>query len=321
VGDTENSSNLPKVTVQGERWFPSANTFAQDMVANWGDWGCDSEVGKLRAVLMHRPGPEIDRMIDPGEYRFKALMDPEKARKQHDDLTDIYRRHGVKVYYVEETRVDRPNALYMRDLLFMTPEGAIIGRPAMAQRRGEERYVAEALGRLGVPIIKTVNGNGIFEGACAMWVDRTTVLLGTGARANQEGAAQVEAELRNIGVTDIIRFQIPYGHAHIDGLMNIPDRKVAFIFPWQTPYDVVKALLDRDFRILENPWIEEVKLTFGVNFVALEPGKVVMPAGNPKSKKILEDAGIEVIDVDISELMKGWGAIHCMTAFLKRDPI
>jgi N-dimethylarginine dimethylaminohydrolase len=218
-------------------------------------------------------------------------------------------------------REDRPNAIYVRDLMFMTPEGAIVGRPAMASRRGEERFVAEALARLGVPVIKTVNGDGIFEGACAMWVDRETVILGTGSRTNQPGAAQVEAELRNIGVSEVIRFQIPYGHAHIDGLMNIADRKVAMVFPWQTPFDVCRALLDRGFTLVEATSIEEVKVTFGVNFVALEPGKVVMPAGNPRSKATLESAGIKVIEVDVSEIMKGWGAIHCATAFLKRDPL
>lgn len=309
------------VTVRGERWFPSEKKFAEEMRENWGDWYCDSEVGRLRAVLMHRPGPEIDNMTDPGPFRFKSLMDPARARQQHDALANVYRQHGVTVHYVENTRPDRPNAIYMRDLMFMTPEGAIVGRPAMASRRGEERFVAEALARLGVPIIKTINGDGVFEGACAMWVDRHTVILGTGSRTNASGASQVEAELRNIGVTDVIRFQIPYGHAHLDGLMNIADRRVALIFPWQTPYDVCRSLLDRGFTLLEASSIEEVKTSFGVNFVALEPGKVVMPKNNPHCKAILEEAGVNVIEVDISELMKGWGAVHCMTAFLKRDPV
>lgn len=312
---------MTSVTVKGERWFPSTTTFSQDMPRFWGDWYCDSEIGKLRAVLLHRPGPEIDNMKDPARYRFASLMDPEKARAQHDELADTYRRHGVQVYYVEETRPDRPNAIFMRDLMFMTPEGAIVGRPAMETRRGEERFVAKTLASLGVPIIKTINGDGIFEGANAMWIDRETVLLGTGSRTNESGAMQVESELKNIGVKHIIRFPIPYGHPHIDGLLNIADRNLAMIFPWQVPYDVCKALLDRGFRLLEASNIEEVKLGFGINFVALEPGKVVMPKGNPHCKSLLEDAGVKVIEVDISELRKGWGAIHCMTAFLKRDPI
>lgn len=287
----------------------------------WGDWGCDSETGTLRAVLMHRPGPEIRRMTDWEAFRFRGLMDFQKAVDQHDTLASIYRENGVEVHYVERTRPDRPNAIFMRDLMFMTPEGAIVGRPAIELRRGEERFVAESLAALGVPLIKTVNGDGVFEGANAMWVDPETVILGTGARANESGAGQVENELRNLGVKYILRFPIPYGHAHIDGLLNIADRKVAMLFPWQVTYDVAKALLDRGFKLVEATDVREVKETFGVNFVALQPGKVVMPSGNPRCKAALEDAGVQVIEADISELLKGWGAIHCMTAPLRRDPV
>lgn len=310
---------LPKV--QGERWFPDSRSFSQLLKENWFDCYCDSEVGKLRAVLLRRPGREIELMDDPAKYRFRELMDPAKARDQQDALAQIYRENGVEVYYVDQAREDRPNSLFLRDLVLMTPEGAIIGRPAMEVRRGEEKFVAKKLAELGVPIIKTVNGDGIFECACVLWVDRRTVIIGTGSRANKPGVEQVKSELRNIGVENFIDFQIPYGHAHLDGLMNIADKKTAIVFPWQVPYDVCAALMDLGFKIVEAQDISEVKTTFGVNFVALEPGKVVMPKGNPTCKAALEKAGVTVIEVDVSEIIKGWGAIHCMTAFIKRDPI
>ncbi|MGG1661951.1 dimethylarginine dimethylaminohydrolase family protein [Brevibacillus sp. NRS-1366] len=311
------------VNVQGERWFPSQKAFSEDMPDLWGNWYCDSEVGTLRSVLMRRPGREIEIVNESNfsDFRWKAAMNPERARAQQDALVQIYHDHGVEVHYVENMREDKPNALYLRDLVVMTPEGAIVCRPAIEARRGEERYIAEQLAKLGVPIIKTINGDGFFDGACAMWVDRQTVIIGTGARANEAGAAQVEAELRNIGVTEIIRFPIPYGHAHIDGLLNIADMRKVVLFPWQVPYDVVKPLLDRDFTVIEATDIAEVKETFCTNFVALEPGKVVMPVGNPETKAKMEQAGIEVIETQMDEIMKGWGSIHCMTAFLRRDPI
>ena len=154
-----------------------------------------------------------------------------------------------------------------------------------------------------------------------MWVDRKTVVLGTGVRCNRAGANQVEGILRDIGVERVIRYQIPFGSIHLDGVINIADRDKAMIFPWQVPYDVCRELIDMGFKLIENPHIDEIKGSLGCNFVAIEPGVVVMPAGNPKSKAVLEEAGVVVIDVQIDELMKGLGAVHCMTAFLKRDPI
>src|SRR5690606_7872555 len=66
---------------------------------------------------------------------------------------------------------------------------------------------------------------------------------------------------------------------------------------------------------------EEIKVKACINFVAIEPGKIVMPAGCPETKQKIEDAGVEVIEAQVDEILKGWGAIHCMTAFLKRDPV
>lgn len=303
--------------IPGERWFPRETDFEDDLPKYWGDWGVASEVTRLRAVLMRRPGKEIEN-FDHNAVRFRAGIDADKFREQHDGLVNIYRDHGVDVFYVENQREDRPNAFFMRDLVFMTPEGAIICRPAMESRRGEERFVAETLAKLGVPIIRTINGDGIFEGANAMWVDRRTVILATGSRANRSGISQVEYELTRMGVEQIIPMAIPYGHAHIDGLLNFAREDIVMVHAPQVPYDVCAALMKKGIKILEAPSQTEAKETMGINFVALEPGLIVQPAGNPRCREELEKNGIRVIPLDISELLKGWGAIHCMTVFLKR---
>jgi len=103
--------------------------------------------------------------------------------------------------------------------------------------------------------------------------------------------------------------------------MNIPDVRKIMLFPWQVQYDMCELLMEMGFEIIENPNVTEVKTSFGINFVALAPGKVVMPAGNPKTRNLLEKAGIECIEVCLTELMKCWGAAHCLTAFLRRDSV
>jgi len=272
---------------------------------------------------MHRPGAEIDGVTaeNYSQYRFRGPINAAIARQEQDTLVNIYRAHGVEVYYVEDQRVDKPNAMFMRDLLFTTPEGAIVCRPAFAARRGEEKAVATTLAKLGVPIIKTINGDGYFEGACAMWVDRETVVLGTSSRANESGVRQVENELKNIGVSNIIKTQIPFGSIHLDGYMNMVDKDKCLVFPWHLAYDCAKALMDRGITLIEATDIDEIKQGMALNVVALSPGKIVMPAGNPITKNLLQEAGVEVIEVDLTELMNGWGAIHCTTAFLRRDPV
>ncbi|MEG1314144.1 MAG: arginine deiminase family protein [Anaerovoracaceae bacterium] len=314
----EEKLNVDIDAIPGERWFPKETTFEDDMQTYWGDWGVSSEVDTLRAVLLRRPGKEIEN-FNASEVRFSdEPIDVELIRKQHDDVANIYRENGVNVYYVEEQREDRPNSIFCRDLVFMTPEVAIITRPGMAARRGEERYIAKALSNIGVPIVRTISGDGFFEGANAMWVDRKTVVLSTGSRCNKSGFEQVEYELKRMGVEEVIHMQQPYSNIHIDGLMNAASNDIVMIHASQVPYDVINVLKKKGYKILEAPSETEVRQQFGCNFVALEPGKIVMPTGSPRCQELLEKNGVEVINVDISEIKKGRGALHCITAFLKR---
>ena len=303
--------------IPGERWFPKETDFIEDMPLYWGDWGVASEVDTLKAVLMRRPGKEIES-FDAEAVRFSdEPIDIELMRMQHDAVADVYRQNGVAVYYVEEQREDRPNAVFCRDLVFMTPEGAILTRPGMAARRGEERYVAKALADLGVPIIKTVSGDGMFEGANAMWVDRHTCVVSTGSRCNQSGYEQVKNELERMGVT-VYHMQQPYSNIHIDGIMNPASNDIIMLHASQIPYDIVDMLKKKGYKILEVPSQTELREHFSCNFVALEPGRILMPEGSPRAQELLEKNGIKVQTINVSEIIKGKGALHCITAFLKR---
>ena len=303
--------------IPGERWFPKESTFEEDMTEYWGDFGVCSEVDTLRAVLLRRPGKEIEH-FNAREVRFSdEPIDVELMRKQHDEVAQIYRDFGAKVYYVENQREDRPNAVFCRDLMFMTPEGAILTRPAMAARRGEERYIAEALGKIGVPIVRTISGDGMFEGANAMWVDRHTCVVSTGSRCNRSGFEQVKYELERMGV-EVWHMQQPYSNIHIDGLMSPASNDTILIHAPQVPYDIVDMLKKKGYKILEAPSRTEVRETVACNFVALEPGYILMPEGSPRTRELLEKNGIKVKTVNMSEIMKGKGALHCITAYLKR---
>lgn len=303
----------------GEKWSPRAESFREDIREVWGDWGVSSEHGPLRAVLLRRPGPELDNIEDFDAVQMRDDVDPGLARSQHDRMADAYEAHGVQVYYVQNGRLDKPNSFFIRDLMLMTPEGAIITRPASTVRAGEERYVAEALTSLGVPILMSVHGNGTFEGADVSWVDDDLCFLAEGLRTNTEGADQVERMLREIGVEHVVRFHLPYGAMHLDGLLNILDRDLAVVWPRRTPFPVVKTLRERGFRLIEVTDEDEAHHKLPTNFVALEPGKVLMPTGSETMKAQYIDAGVECVEVDISELIKAGGGIHCMTGFLKRD--
>ena len=290
----------------------------EEQIGNyWGDWGISSQCAPLKSVLLRRPGSEINE-FSWEEARFREGIDPDKFREAHQRLVDLYEENGVKVYFLDEQREDRPNAVYCRDLMFMTPEGAIIARPALPVRRGEEVAMAKALAALNIPIVKTITGTGTFEGADCLWVDRKTAILARSSRTNEAGYNQVAQVLREQGVETILTVPIPYTNAHLDGIMNFVDTDKAIVNTRQVPYDVVEYLMNRGYNIIDAPDQDEARFSLGLNIVALRPGVVIQAQGNPKTTEALEKNGVEVISLDFDEILKGWGSVHCCSATLAR---
>lgn len=70
--------------------------------------GVDSEVGKLRTVLLHRPGLELRRITprSAGKLLFDTLPWVGRAQQEHDSLARVLREKGVEVLYVTELLQD-----------------------------------------------------------------------------------------------------------------------------------------------------------------------------------------------------------------------
>ncbi len=63
-----------------------------------------SEIGKLKKVLLHRPGQEIENLMP--EYLERLLFDDipylKIAQEEHDAFADILRENGAEVVYLED---------------------------------------------------------------------------------------------------------------------------------------------------------------------------------------------------------------------------
>ena len=70
--------------------------------------GVDSEVGRLRTVLLHRPGLELRRITPRSASRllFDVLPWVGRAQQEHDILARVLRDQGVEVLYVTELLQD-----------------------------------------------------------------------------------------------------------------------------------------------------------------------------------------------------------------------
>jgi arginine deiminase len=304
----------------GEGWSPRTEGLRQEIGRTWGPCGVDSEWSPLKSVLLHRPGRELEGLDEPNAVQMLAPVDTSRVVEQHDSLAQAYRDAGVTVHYVEPDVTPSPNQMFVADLMFMTPEGAIVGRPASTVRAGEERWVARRLSALGIPILRSVRGYGTFEGADAAWIGPRTVLLSTGLRTNAEGAHQVAGLLEEMGV-EVFRVGLPYGAMHLMGQVRLADRDLAIAWPGRVPYAAVVALRERGYTVLFLPDLEEAVKGFALNFVTLSPRRILLPAGNVVTQDFYARAGITCHTVEIDELLKAAGGMGCLTGILEREPI
>ncbi len=302
----------------GAGWSPRRSSLSEELGSIWAQCGVNSEWQTLRAVLLHRPGRELATSTDPNAMQMMDAPDPVAAAAQHDTLADRYREHGVHVHLVEPAQRPPPNMMFVADLMFMTPAGAIIARPASTVRAGEERWVGRRIADMGVPILRSIGGRGVFEGADAMWLDPHTVVISVGLRTNAEGAAQVATTLREQNI-DALIVDSPVGTMHLMGQFRIVDRDLALVAHGRFPWRGLEALRERGYRVLFFPDDDEVARGAAANFVPLGPRRIVMPAGNPVSQRFYEEHGIACITVEIGELLKAAGAIGCLSGIVARD--
>ncbi len=246
-----------------------------------------------------------------------APVDVAQATVQHDELANAYRRAGVGVHYVDPPAPARPNQMFVADLVFMTPEGAILARPASTVRAGEERSVARRLTDLGIPIVMMPGGNAVFEGADAAWIDAQTVMVGVGLRTNAVAVDQIRSVLVRMGVS-VVSVDLPPGAMHLMGLLRFLDSDLAIAWPGRLPADALAALDNRGYTVIFVPELSEAAEGQALNFVTLGPRRVLMPAGNPMTQAILEASNVECLTVPIDELTKGAGGIGCLTGVLHR---
>ncbi len=302
----------------GEGWSPRLSSLRDEIGHLWHACGVDNEWTPMRAVLLHRPGGELDLSDAPNNVHMLETPHLASVQQQHDGIAQTLREHGVTVHYVNPIDTPPPNQIFVADLMFMTPEGVILGRPASTVRAGEERCVARRLADLGIPILRNIRGTGTFEGADAAWLDEQTVLLATGLRTNQEGVDQVAGTLMELGV-EVIQVGLPYGSMHLMGELRFADRDLAIARPGWVPYAAVQALRDHGYNVLFTPDEEEIIQGMALNFVTLGPRKILMSAGNPITQDFYEAAGITCVVVETDEIGKAAGGIGCMTGIMERE--
>jgi N-dimethylarginine dimethylaminohydrolase len=303
----------------------------------WGRrWGVYDDVGPLKLVLVHRPGneikvmtkkkydPSIEAMIDDDEQWYVLGEEPpnlEKMQEEHDQLMNILRKEGVEVMSVEGSPRD-PKAMFTRDDGVAIQGGFVVGRMGAVGkfpgtgRRGEEAFVIKKIVELGMPILRTIHGSGLFEGGSFSFLNEQNAVIGLSYRQNEEAVRQIEEVLRVQG-TRLIRVPLVGYNIHIDVAIVMVDRDLALVNITQLPYWFPETLNELKIRFVD---IHHADNFMVINCLAVRPGKVIMAINNGEgtAERLMKN-GVEVIPIDYSECQKSGGGIHCSTLPLIRE--
>src|SRR3954451_6533321 len=70
--------------------------------------GADSEVGRLRTVMLHRPGPELQRLTPRNNDKllFDGIPWVSRAQDEHDAFAQALRDREVEVLYLVDLLVE-----------------------------------------------------------------------------------------------------------------------------------------------------------------------------------------------------------------------
>lgn len=307
-------------TYGGVGWRPRERSHQEEMENGivWRHCGSRSEVANLLEVLLVWPTTEMFPDGEPNDFLFLEWPNVERLQKQARAIAALYQSHGVAVHWIKVNPALMPNFLFQRDLFFMTPEGALLARPGSEQRAGEARFTAAALAELGITILATPRGHALFEGADALWLDETTVLIGCGLRTNEAGAGFVAALLREMGI-DALRVKLPAGIQHLLGIINFVDYKLAAVRQDKATDELLGILRDAKVEVIECKPGPDISERLGMNFVAVSPRQVVMPGDCPSVRDSLANAGVLAHEIDVGEYCKAAGGLGCLTGIIRRQ--
>ncbi len=293
-----------------------ATGVAEGTSAAGGRFGVRSMSAPLRRVLLRRPSAD-------GDFTAAGWRKPDGGllARQHEAFGQLLTDLGCEVEAAAAVN-GLVDATYVRDPGLVTGAGAILFQMAKPARAAEPALLGDALTAASVPVAARLAGAARADGGDFIWLDERTMLAGRSYRTNAEGLRQLVQILAAEG-TSLESVDLPHdrgpGHVlHLMSLISPVADDLAVVYPPLAPVALMETLAERGIRVV--PVAAGEYETMGCNVLAVEPRRVLMLNGNPRTRAALESAGCEVHGYDGSEIsLKGDGGPTCLTAPIWRD--
>jgi dimethylargininase len=280
-------------------------------------FGGQNMTATLRRVLVRTP--DLAGFATWREYGWRSEPDVAKLTEEHEAFCTALGAGGAEVVLAETSVPNDPDAIYVFDPAIVSDRGAIVLRPGKEGRLVETEAIAADLEQAGVPIAARLEPPASADGGDTIWLDEGTMLVGRGYRTNDDGIRALRTTLSGV---DVLAFDLPHLHGsevvlHLLSLLSPLDADLVVAYLPLLPVRLVQLLQELEIRIVEVP-ADEFE-TMGPNVLALAPRVGLALEGNPKTRRRLERAGVDVSVYRGDEISRnGDGGPTCLTRPLLR---
>lgn len=231
----------------------------------------------------------------------RVPIDIGRAAAQHAAYERALSAAGYRVVRVPAAP-ELPDAVFVEDTAVVTDEAAVLARPGAMSRRPEVAAVADVLRRFRP--VRAIEAPATLDGGDVLRVGRT-VFVGASRRTDANGAAALRAVLEPLGYA--VRVVPVTGCLHLKSAVTALTDRMLLLNP-----DRVDPGAFEGFRVIEVDPAEPR----AANVLALE-GAVLMAAGSPGTAARIRGAGLDVIEVDVSELAKAEAGVTCCSILVE----
>ena len=244
-----------------------------------------------------------------------------KSLEEYAAFQTFFREKNISTCFFPINKKTKIDSIYCRDASIATDFGIIICNMGKQGRIHEPYAQLEAYKMNNVNILGEIKFPGTLEGGDVAWLDQNTLAVGHTYRTNEEGIIQLKGLLQPKGI-EIIVVELPHykGESDVFHLMSIlspVDKNLAVVYSPLMPIKFRNELLERGFQLVEVP--EQEFDSMGCNVLAVAPRDCLLVAGNPITRKLLEDAGASVYVYEGNEIsVKGGGGPTCLTRPIDR---
>jgi dimethylargininase len=250
----------------------------------------------FKNAIVRRPGRSLVNGITSAPELGKP--DYGLAIKQHDAYIAALESCGVEVTVLKADE-RFPDSCFVEDVAVCTKKFAVITNPGASSRRGEEKEIIEVIKKF-YNDIEYIKEPGTLEGGDVMMV-KDHFYIGLSKRTNREGAEQLIKALGKYGMSGSI-VEISETLHLKSGLAYLEDNILIVTSEFKNKLEFKKF----------NKIIINEDETYSANCVRVND-YILVPAGYPKTKEKIENAGFKTIVVDTFEYRKVNGGLSCLS--------